>query len=237
MKRLGILWLVGATVLGLVGAAHAQPDKPDKPDKADKPDKPNKPGRPELANSGMMHAHPAPSGSAFPGPGFRGGQADIAEAFRKHRPSQEELKSAMAAAHENAKVRREARMLEVRQRFGADVLARREVFEELRVHARRMAFLNRAKLVATTELEEPKRTKALARIDKLTAIEQSRHQARIAKLREASSADAGGTARLASSVMPPAPSGSGAMVPAKPHGPPLGTPGVPRPPAAKGSAP
>ena len=59
MKRLGILWLVGATVLGPVGAAHAQPDKPDKPDKADKPDKPNKPGRPELANSGMMHAHPA----------------------------------------------------------------------------------------------------------------------------------------------------------------------------------
>ncbi len=218
--------MVGAAVLALAGAANAQPDKPDKPEK------PDKPGRPEIAGSATMRPHPVPSGS-----GFHGGQAEIAEAFRKHRPSPEELKSAMTAARENAKARREARMLEVRQRYGADALARREVFEELRVHARRMAFLNRAKLVATTELEEPKRAKALARIDKLTAIEQARHDARIAKLRSGSPGDAEGTARFASSAAPPAPSGSGAMGPGKPHGPPLGPPGVVRPPAAKGSAP
>lgn len=212
MTRLGMLSLASATVLALAGAAHAKPDKP------------------ELAGSAMMRPHPAPSGSAF-----RGGQAEIAEAFRKHRPNQEELKAAILAAHEGAKARREARMFDVRQRYGAAVLSRREVLEELRVHARRMAFLNRAKLVATTELEEPKRAKALARIDKLTAAEKARHQERIAKLREAGDAD--GAAHLASSATPPLPSGSAGFMPPRGRGPALGPPGVVRPPAAKGSAP
>jgi len=210
MTRLGMLSLASATVLALAGAAQATPDKP------------------ELAGSARMRPHPAPSGS-----GFRGGQAEIAEAFRKHRPSQEELSAAMAAAHDSAKVRRDARIFEVRQRFGAMALSRREVLEELRVHARRMAFLNRAKLVATTELEEPKRAKALARIDKLTAAEKARHEERIAKLRAAGDADGG--APLAPSGTPPLPSGSAGFM--RGRGPGFGPPGVLRPPAAKGSAP
>jgi len=214
MKRLGILSIAGATVLVLAGAASATPDKP------------------EIASSSPMRAHPAPSGSAF-----HGGQGDIAEAFRRHRPNQEEVKAAMMAAHENAKGRRDARMLEVRQRFGPMVLARREVFEELRVHARRMAFLNRAKLVATTELEEPKRTTALARIDKLTTAENTRHEQQIAKLRAASPGGPDGAPQLAGSGAPPLPSGSAAFAHGKMHGPGFAPPGVVRPPAAKGSAP
>jgi hypothetical protein len=218
MMRLGILSLAGATVLGLAGPASAEPDKP------------------EHANSAARRAHPVPSGS-----GFHLGQAELAESFRKHRPNQEELKAAMTAAREGAKVRREARILEVRQRYGLGALSRREVLDELRVHARRMAFLNRAKLVATTELEEPKRAKALARIDKLTAAEKTRHEERIAKLRATSPGDADGNARPgpsgAPSGAPPVPSGSAGMGTFRPRGPALGPPGAMRPPAAKGSAP
>jgi hypothetical protein len=68
-----------------------------------------------------------------------------------------------------------------------------------------MAFLNRAKLVATTELDEPKRTAALGRIDKLVASEQARHQTAIQKLK-AESPPTPSASAVSSAV--PAPAGS-----------------------------
>jgi hypothetical protein len=68
-----------------------------------------------------------------------------------------------------------------------------------------MAFLNRAKVVATTELDEPKRTTTIARIDKLIAAEQARHQKRL----EAARARAAAAPSGAPSARPPsAPSGA-----------------------------
>jgi hypothetical protein len=62
-----------------------------------------------------------------------------------------------------------------------------------------MAFLNRAKFIATTELDDPKRSSALVRIDKLLAREKERHQRRVEKLK--------------SNVPTPGPSGSASATP------------------------
>jgi len=213
MKRLGILSLATALSLGLGGLAQAEP---------------------ELASSNARRPHPAPSGST----GIRSWQADVAEAFRKHRPNQEELNAAMMAARANAKGRHEARLLDMRQRYPASALANREVLAELRVHARRMAFLNRAKVVATTELDEPKRSAVIARVETLTQKEQARHQQRIDTLRATAAVEPAGSAHVAPSAAAsgaPSPDASALGRPPKPHGPPLGFPG--RGPGPKGSAP
>jgi hypothetical protein len=77
--------------------------------------------------------------------------------------------------------RRDARVSELRARYGA--ATEDPAFRaELRVHARRMAFLHRAQLVAATELAEPKRSRTLARISGLTAKEQRRHGSRMEAL-------------------------------------------------------
>jgi hypothetical protein len=98
---------------------------------------------------------------------------------------------AIAEGRATARARREAHIAELRQRYPGSALSTREGLGELRAHARRMAFLNRAKVVATTELDEPKRTMALARIDKLLAAEQTRHQKRMEALRTSAAAPSG----------------------------------------------
>lgn len=226
MKNSGIFSLTAIVALGVAGLSHAAPDAahsgagrghPPGPPPGASGSARGHLGPPGLAGSGFMHPGPAPSGSAGD---VRSWQADLAEAFRKHRPNKEELRDAITAAQASAKGRREARLLEMRHRYPAATLARREVFEELRVHARRMAFLNRAKVVATTELDEPKRTKVIERVDKLMQNEQARHQKRMEALRTAGPGEPGGAPSLASG----APSGA----------PP---PGLGRGPGPKGSAP
>jgi hypothetical protein len=142
-------------------------------------------------------AGPVPSSSArF----LRGGQADLAEQFRRRRPKPEELEAKLGELRKTAGERREAHRNELRARFG-QALGRKDLNAELAKHARRLAFLNRAKVVATSELEEPKRTAALARIDKLLAAENARHDGAVQKL---------GTPAPSSvaSAAAPAPSGS-----------------------------
>lgn len=198
---------------------------------------------------GVMHAHPSPSASVNGGPrhfrpdngGPRNWQSDLADSFRLHRPTQEQMRAAIAAAHATAQARRQAHMAEARQRYGALASSNREVFVELRVHARRMAFLNRAKLVATTELEDPKRSTVLARIEKLTAAEQARHLGRMDALKaNAAPAPSAGAPTegnpaegVAVASATPLPSGK----PGKPAGPPLKPPGLHKPAGPKGSAP
>lgn len=152
MKRVGLVAVVGSLALGAAGVATAKPDM-----------------------ASLKGAHPAASGSSS----VHSWQADVAESFRKRRPNPEEMRAAIAKARAGAKGKREARIAEIREHLGASALGNRDVVDELRVHAKRMAFLDRAKVVATTELDEPKRATTLARIDKLTAAEQTRHQRRV----------------------------------------------------------
>ncbi len=142
-------------------------------------------------------AGPVPSGSAH---WLRGGQEDLAEQFRRRRPKPEELQAKLGELRKTAGERRDAHRRELRAEFGP-ALGHKDLQDELAKHARRVAFLNRAKLVATSELDEPKRTAALARIDKLLTTENARHDAAAQKLKTV-------VPSSVASAAPAAPSGS-----------------------------
>jgi hypothetical protein len=78
--------------------------------------------------------------------------------------------------------RRSARVAELRSKYGAMHLRSRPLTMELRHHARRTAYLNRARLIAENEIDEPKRAKVLARIDELVEKENARHERHVARL-------------------------------------------------------
>jgi hypothetical protein len=116
----------------------------------------------------------------------------------------------MSAARESRKERHEAHVADIERRFPRSALMQPEVLAELRGYARRMAFLNRAKVVATTELEEPKRSATIARIEALTAAEQARHERRLAALRAKTGPAASGAA--VASAFPPSSSSADAVL-------------------------
>jgi hypothetical protein len=138
-----------------------------------------------------------PSGSAR---WLRGGQGDLAEQFRRRRPRPDELQTKLGELRQSASERRELHRRELRAEFGP-ALGHKDLQDELAKHARRIAFLNRAKLVATSELDEPKRSTALARIDKLLTQENARHDGAVLKLKTAAPSGV-------ASAAPAAPGGS-----------------------------
>jgi hypothetical protein len=125
--------------------------------------------------SSVPSAWPLPSGR--PGRGL----ADLAEAMRRGSLRRDELRTKLGELGATRKARREARVAELSTRFGDAALADPALREELRVHARRMAFLHRAEMVAAMDLAEPKRAQTLA----LTAKEERRHGARVDAIRRA----------------------------------------------------
>jgi len=90
--------------------------------------------------------------------------------------------SELAATH---KQRREARLAMMRTRYNAGQLGNQALLMELRHHARRMAYLRRAQLIAENEVEPPKRAPLLARIEKLIAKENARHERHVKRMTDA----------------------------------------------------
>jgi hypothetical protein len=123
-----------------------------------------------------------------------------------HNFKSETIKKRLAELMETHKARREARLAALRAKYSAGELGMPALMMELRHHARRMAFLNRARLIAENELEEPKRAKVLARIDKLIEKENERHERHVTRLKNP------GAAPSASAAAPP---GSGPPKPPK----------------------
>ncbi len=217
MKYRGMLGITTSALLGFALVAQAEPHKPPPGEHMGPPGEHTGPPGDRTGPPGAHMGHgpgPAPSGSA-PAPGRdakknQGDQGDLAEQFRHHRPKPEEAEAKLGELRSTFAARRQAHRERMRAEFGPAALSHPDVFAELRKHARRMAFLNRAKLVATTELDEPKRTAALSRIDKLLASEQARHQKAVQKLKAESpptpSASAAASAVPAPAV--PAPAGS-----------------------------
>lgn len=127
--------------------------------------------------SGLASARPAPSG--------RSGRSlsELAEAVRRGVVRPDEIRTRLGELAATRSARRDARLAELKARHGADTLEDPGFREELRIHARRMAFLHRAQIVAAADLAEPKRAQTLARIHALTGKEERRHDARLAALR------------------------------------------------------
>lgn len=116
-------------------------------------------------HSGMGHGH-AHGRSAM-----RALHAELAHG----RLDKAELKERLAEIRASVKARQKEHKQSVAQRYGT-VIERPAVREELRHHARRSAFLNRALLVAQTELDAKASAKTADRIEKLIEKENARHE-------------------------------------------------------------
>jgi hypothetical protein len=101
------------------------------------------------------------------------------------------------------KERRSARIGQLRARFSELHLQNQALRNELRRHARSVAFLTRARMVAEEELTEPKKAKTLKRIDVLLAKEQARHDRHVAKFTGGSPAASASAPPFASGSVPP----------------------------------
>jgi hypothetical protein len=176
------------------------------------------------------HAHPggsgAPGGSAgrppkpfgmMPtlGSGMPGGSAHPGGP-----PMHPGLHKRMMERLASLKERRSAHVGQLRARFSELHLQNQALKNELRRHARSLAFLTRARMVAEEELTEPKKAKVLKRIDVLLAKEQARHDRHVTKFTGVGPAASGSAPPFASGSVPPgkasgaaAPAGSGAPKP------------------------
>jgi hypothetical protein len=189
-------------------AASAQPAAPPHPGpaKADKPGpgagaKPDKmeakaAKAEERAVRGEARAERGPDSAGPDGkgaPGLRGGPMQgrfrsglqaLHQELKEGKIKKEELKDRVAKLRETAAERRKEHREALKSRWGA-ALAQAPAREELRHHARRMAFLNRALLVAQTEVKKDK-DKLIERIEKLIEKETARHEKAMARFSSAS---------------------------------------------------
>lgn len=172
------------------GKAHEDHGKPDK-DKADKPDKPDK-DKPESA------------GAKEGGPGKGRAMRALIDDLKSGKIKKGELKDHLGKLRGNAAERRAQHQGEVKARWGS-MLAMPPVREELEHHARRMARLNRALLLAETEVTKDK-DKLVERIQKLIDKEQERHDRAMARFKSSPTTPAAPAAAAA----PPTPAPSAA---------------------------
>jgi hypothetical protein len=144
-----------------------------------------------------------PAGSAAPaGSGHHHGSAD--------RPS---LHKRMMDRMATFKARREENVGRLRARFSDLSLKDEALRNELRRHAKSVAFLTRARMVAEEELSDPRKSKVLKRIDVLLAKEQARHDRHVARFIGAGAAPSASAPPFASGVVPPPTRSAGTGVP------------------------
>jgi hypothetical protein len=170
---------------------HGKPGEAGKPDEAGKPGEAGKPpGR--------------------PGEGFRGAMRQLREDLKAGKVKKEELKDKLAKLHESAGERGKEHRHELGKRWNG-ALAMPAAREELKHHARRMAFLNRALVLAQTEAKDKDKDKLLERITKLIDKEDERHERAMERFKSMPPAGASASAAPAASAAPtPAGSAEGA---------------------------
>lgn len=166
---------------------HGKPGEAGKPDEAGKAGEGGKPGR----------------------PGFRGGMRQLREDLKAGKVKKEELKDKLAKLRENAGERSKEHRHELGKRWGS-ALAVPAAREELKLHARRMAFLNRALVLAQTEAKDKDKDKLLERIGKLIDKEDERHERAMERFKSMPTPGASAAAPAAPAAPTPAGSAEGA---------------------------
>lgn len=178
-----------------VSAAQAGPDAPGKGGPG-KPDAAGNPGKSEGKGEGKALGHDKPGAGPDKDKGDkdkgdkdkdkdddklgsgkghgRGALRALIDDLKQGKVKKAELKDHLAKLRATMGERRKHHQSELKARWGA-TLAMPAVREELQHHARRMARLNRAMLLAQTELTKDK-DKVVERIDKLIDKEQTRHE-------------------------------------------------------------
>jgi hypothetical protein len=124
--------------------------------------------------------------------GHRGAMRGLLEDFRAGKLKKGELKEHLGKLRANMAERRAQHQSELKTRWGA-VLAMPSAKQELEHHARRMARLNRAALLAETEVTKDK-DKLVERIQKLIDKEQERHERAMTRFKSMPNAPGASTA-------------------------------------------
>jgi len=150
-------------------------DHPGKP--ADHPGKPDDDKQPpgergDHGKSGDVEADGDEKRDGHRGDAARGGMRQLQGDLKTGKVKKEELKDRLAKLRESAGERGKQHRQELGKRWGG-TLALPPVREELKNHARRMAFLNRALVIAETEAKD--KNKLSERISKLIDKENARH--------------------------------------------------------------
>lgn len=222
--------------LVLLVAAPAFADPPDGADRAGRAHRPF-PGAPRGVPSGVGSAAPpagaaAAPGSAVPptgsaghshgrGPGEHGGlrfhmmTPEMREKMREKKFDPEQFKKQVAEWKESREKRREEQRKALIQRWGAAV-AKPTVADELRLHAKRLARLQRFEELIATDKQGDARTRMLDRVQKMREQEDQRHERAMQRLANEASpaapaAASGGVAPAAAPAASPAPATSGGV--------------------------
>ena len=156
------------------------------------------------AGSAMPGDGPRP----FRGDGFRNALRDLHEEMKAGKLSKDELKAKLAKLHETAGDRGKEHRRELSKRWGA-ALGTPSARTELEHHARRMAFLNRALVLAESDAKN--KTQLAQRITKLTDKENERHVRAMERLQAMSPTPPARASSVEPAVSaPPAPGASAA---------------------------
>lgn len=177
---------------------HGKPGELGEPGKGPKGEH----GRPG-ADDGKPGEGPKPGGR--PGEGFRGGLRQLHEEMKGGKLTKDELKARLDKLRESAGQRGKEHRQELSKRWGS-TLALPPAREELKLHARRMAFLDRALVLA--EAETKNKDKLTARISKLIDQENERHERAMERLKSAPPAPSGASAPSAAPAAAPPPAAS-----------------------------
>jgi hypothetical protein len=164
-------------------------EHPGKPD-ADAKGEHGKPGDPGKQDEGKPNAGR--------GEGFRGAMRELHDELKAGKIKKEDLKDRLAKLHDTAGERGKQHRQELNKRWGG-TLAQPSAVEELKHHARRMAFLDRAMVLAETEAKD--KAKVTERISKLIDKENERHERAMERLKSMPATPA---ASAAPSAVPPA---------------------------------
>ncbi len=159
---------------------------------------------------------------------FRSGLRELRDELHDGKLKKEEVADRLAKLKETQKDRRTEHRKALKDKWG-DTLAKPNAREELRHHARRLAFLNRALLLAETERKGKDKDKIVERIDKLIEKENTRHESAMERIKSgqpAATAAASATGETAPAAGTP---GKPETAPAKAS---AATPAVPAAPAA-----
>lgn len=133
------------------------------------------PGRHGTADGGAPELH-----AGMHGMHRLSAMRQLREDIKDGKLKKEDLKAQLDKLHQSAAERGKAHREDLLKRWGS-ALSAPSAQNELKLHARRMAFLDRALLVAQTD-NKPNKDKMLERISKLIDKENQRHESAMARL-------------------------------------------------------
>ena len=194
---LGLMALLGAPAVALADDKPPTADKkadtkPGKHPKDGMPGHDGMPGMPGMRGAGAGHGdmrdgpgmpgmHDDDRDGGAPRPhGYKNAVHELFQDLSHGKIKKDELAAKLAQLNSTRDERRKEHREDVSKRWGA-TLAAPPARDELKLHARRMAWLNRALLLAQTDVKSDK-PKTIERISKLIDKENERHDKAMARI-------------------------------------------------------